>query len=179
MVEYAQLASDGVSQGELWAHVTKKQASHVVLAPVEFLRRLAALIPPPRFHTIRYHGLFAPNAKRRPRACALAPNQVVAAVAETKPTGHDCGDQTKDAADNLDAPYRRRTRMLWSQLLRRVFAVEVLRCPCGADADRKIIGVLSRAQTPEALDNLRRAIGEQAVPPPRAKTLPPPQTDLF
>ena len=35
--------------------------------------------------------------------------------------------------------------MLWSQLLRRIFAVDVLRCPCGAQ--RKIIGVLSRAQT--------------------------------
>jgi hypothetical protein len=80
--------------------------THVVLPPVDFLRRLAALIPPPRFHTIRYHSLFAPNAKLRPLACALAPNHVIdIAVDETKPTGHDCTDQTKDAADNPDAPY--------------------------------------------------------------------------
>jgi hypothetical protein len=63
--------------------------------------------------------------------------------------------------------------------LRRVFAIDVLRCPCGADADRKIIGVLSRAQTPDALDNFLSAIGEQTVPPPRAKARPPPQTDRF
>ena len=81
--------------------------------------------------------------------------------------------------DNPDAPYRRRTRMLWSQLLRRIFAVDVLRCPCGAEADRKLIGVLSRAKTSDALDNFLRAIGEPTEPPPRAKARPPPQTDLF
>jgi hypothetical protein len=69
--------------------------------------------------------------------------------------------------------------MLWSQLRRRVFAVDVLRYPCGADADRKLIGVLSRAQTPDALDNFLRAIGEQTVPPPRARARPPPQIDMF
>jgi len=47
--------------------------THVVLGPIEFLRRLAALIPPPRFHTLRYHGLFAAAAKDRQAACALAP----------------------------------------------------------------------------------------------------------
>jgi hypothetical protein len=32
---------------------------------VDFLRRLSPLIPPPFAHTIRYFGLFAPNAKNR------------------------------------------------------------------------------------------------------------------
>lgn len=150
---------------------------HVILPPVEFLRRLAALMPPPRFHTIRYHGLFAPNAKLRPLACALAPGHVtdkkrIAPV-------HDDAGSAKDSTDNPEAPHCRRTRMLWSQLLRRVFAVDVLRCPCGAEPDRKLIGVLSRAQTPDALDNFLRAIGESTVPPPRSKARPPPQTDMF
>jgi hypothetical protein len=64
--------------------------THVVLSPVEFLRRLAALIPPPRLHTIRYHGLFAPNAKLRPLACSLAPGHV--AVDEIVTPSHACGD---------------------------------------------------------------------------------------
>lgn len=151
--------------------------THVVLPPVEFLRRLAALIPPPRFHTIRYHGLFAPNAKLRPLACALAPNHITDKK-RIAPVHGDAGS-ANDPTANPDAPYRRRTRMLWSQLLRRVFAVDVLRCPCGADADRKLIGVLSRAQTPDALDNFLRAIGESTVPPPRAKARPPPQVEMF
>ncbi len=139
--------------------------THVVVPSVEFLRRLAALMPPPRFHTIRFHGLFAPNANLRLLACALAPGHV--AVDETLTPRHACPDPrkaAKDASDNPDAPHRRRTRMLWSQLLRRVFAVDVLRCPCGADADRKLIAVLARSQSPDARDNFLRAIGE----PPRA-----------
>ena len=51
--------------------------------------------------------------------------------------------------------------MRWSQLLRRVFALDVLRCPCGAD--RKIIGVLSRAQSPDALVG---PLAAMAVNPP-------------
>ena len=47
--------------------------THVILEPVEFLRRLAALIPPRRFHGIRYHGLFSAASKDRAKACALAP----------------------------------------------------------------------------------------------------------
>ena len=42
-------------------------ATSLIFEPVEFLRRLAALIPPPFAHLIRYHGLFAPRARDRDR----------------------------------------------------------------------------------------------------------------
>ena len=32
--------------------------THVVLEPLDFLARLAALVPPPRMHLTRYHGVF-------------------------------------------------------------------------------------------------------------------------
>jgi len=35
--------------------------------PVAFLRRMAALVPPPRANLVRYFGVFAPNARGRPR----------------------------------------------------------------------------------------------------------------
>jgi hypothetical protein len=38
----------------------------VDLAPGEFLDRLADLVPPPRKHRHRYHGVFAPNHPLRP-----------------------------------------------------------------------------------------------------------------
>ena len=41
--------------------------TELVLEPVEFLRRLAMLIPPQRAHLVRYHGVFAPNSKLRPQ----------------------------------------------------------------------------------------------------------------
>jgi hypothetical protein len=47
----------------------------VELAPFEFLDRLADLVPPPRKHRHRYHGVFAPNHKLRRAVTALAKRQ--------------------------------------------------------------------------------------------------------
>ena len=35
------------------------------MEPLEFMERLAALVPRPRLHLIRFHGVLAPNAKLR------------------------------------------------------------------------------------------------------------------
>ena len=35
------------------------------MAPLEFMQRLAALVPRPRLHLIRFHGVLAPNATLR------------------------------------------------------------------------------------------------------------------
>jgi hypothetical protein len=37
----------------------------LVLTPAQLLARIATLVPPPRAHAIRYHGVFAPNARAR------------------------------------------------------------------------------------------------------------------
>ena len=37
----------------------------ILFEPVKFLKRLAAAMPKPRQHMIRFHGIFAPNAKHR------------------------------------------------------------------------------------------------------------------
>ena len=42
------------------------------LTPLELIDRLAALIPPPRLHRHRYHGVLAPNAPLRAQVTALA-----------------------------------------------------------------------------------------------------------
>ena len=39
--------------------------THHVMSPIEFMQRLAALVPRPRLHLIRFHGVLAPNAKLR------------------------------------------------------------------------------------------------------------------
>jgi hypothetical protein len=45
---------------------TRPGANGVVeLSPCDFLDRLADLVPPPRKHRHRYHGVFAPNHKFR------------------------------------------------------------------------------------------------------------------
>ena len=38
---------------------------HLVMTPLEFMQSLAALVPRPRLHLIRFHGVLAPNAALR------------------------------------------------------------------------------------------------------------------
>lgn len=37
----------------------------IVIQPLDLIARLCAMIPPPRFNMIRFHGVFAPNARLR------------------------------------------------------------------------------------------------------------------
>ncbi len=59
-------------------------ASHVLLTPVEFLEKLAALVPPPQSHLLSYHGVLAPNSRARRKVVPVAPD------AGSSPAG-DCG----------------------------------------------------------------------------------------
>jgi len=39
--------------------------THVLFEPLDFISRLAALVPKPRVNLTRFHGIFAPNSKYR------------------------------------------------------------------------------------------------------------------
>ena len=39
--------------------------THVLFEPLDFISKLAALVPKPRVNLTRYHGVFAPNSKHR------------------------------------------------------------------------------------------------------------------
>jgi len=87
-------------------------AAHLNAANCRLLELIAALVPRPRTHLVRYHGLFAPNAKHR--------DHIVATVTPRA----QCADDTLEAKPN--AP------MSWMQRLRRVFAIDISTCPrCG------------------------------------------------
>src|SRR4051812_31484666 len=45
----------------------------LILEPRELLRRLATLVPPPRAHLVRYHGIFGPASKWRREIVPAAP----------------------------------------------------------------------------------------------------------
>jgi len=90
---------------------------HLVLEPVAFLRRLVGIIPPPRRHLVRYAGVFGPAAKARSKLRALIP-------------ATDAADAATCPAAGTPIPMRAR-RLPWADLLRRVFAEDVLTCPCG------------------------------------------------
>ena len=96
----------------------------VELSPFEFLDRLAALIPPPRKHRHRYHGVFAPNHPLRPAVTAMA-------------IGNLCNPgEAADGTDRTDEkPCSHDTsRIAWAKLLARVGEEFPLACPnCGGD----------------------------------------------
>jgi len=48
-------------------------STHLVMSPLEFLQRLAALAPRPRLQLIRFHGVLSPNAKLRPLVVPQGP----------------------------------------------------------------------------------------------------------
>ena len=39
--------------------------THVIFEPLDFIARLAALVPKPRVNLTRFHGVFAPNSQYR------------------------------------------------------------------------------------------------------------------
>ncbi len=45
--------------------VYRDGTTHIVMSPLEFMQRLAALVPRPRLHLIRFHGVLAPHARLR------------------------------------------------------------------------------------------------------------------
>ena len=132
----------------------------VDLSPFEFLDRLAALIPPPRKHRHRYHGVFAPNHPLRPAVTAMAignlGNQRAAA---------DRTDSTAEKPCSHDT-----SRIAWAKLLARVGEAFPLACPnCGGD-----IGLISFITQPETIRKILTHLGEPLVPPPVSPARGPP-----
>ncbi len=90
--------------------------THVDMAPMEFLQRLAALVPRPRLHLIRFHGVLAPNAALRA--------QIVPGTSDQGSGPPEGKDETPSAST--------RARLSWAQLLTRVFAIDMAVCfQCG------------------------------------------------
>jgi len=53
----------------------KDGTTHIVMEPLEFMERLAALVPRPRLRLIRFHGVLAPNAKLRSKIVPASPER--------------------------------------------------------------------------------------------------------
>jgi hypothetical protein len=55
--------------------VSRHRATHRVMSPLEFLARHAALVPPPRYPLLRFHGLLAPRHAWRSRVVPRPPEK--------------------------------------------------------------------------------------------------------
>jgi hypothetical protein len=129
----------------------------LVMPPVAFLRRLCGIIPPPRRHLVRYSGVFGPAAKHRSKLRALVPV-------------HDAPEPERCASD---ARPPRTGRLPWADLLRRVFADDVLHCPCGGR--RSVIAVVT---DPAVARTLLVALALPHQPAAFAPARDPPQVEL-
>jgi len=153
--------------------------THVVFEPLEFLEKLAALVPPPRIHQIRFHGILGPAAGARrfvvpaaaephpgrtnpPESPALHPGPTVPASS--------LGPGSAFSDTEVERPGERGGRespaktLSWAELIRRVFAVDVLECPrCGGR-----MRILSAIQSPDAIRAILDHLGLPSRAPPVA-----------
>jgi hypothetical protein len=125
----------------------------LVFEPLTFIERLAALIPRPRTHLITYHGVLAPASSWRD---AIVPS----------PPSERRSSTTCAAAQD--------PRYSWAELMKRVFAVDVLRCGnCGGR--RQVIALITEA---EPIHRILTHLGLAAQPPPIAPARPLPELSV-
>ena len=153
---------------------TRPGANGVVdLLPLEFLDRLADLVPPPRKHRHRYHGVFAPNHRLRKAVTALAIGNVSKQREAT--TGGDGNDGRAtggccDANPNQKPRSHDTSRIAWAKLMARVGEEFPLECPaCGGD-----IRLIAFITEPGPIRKILTHLGEPLEPPPVSPARGPP-----
>ena len=136
--------------------------THSVLEPVDFMARLAALVPPPRVHLTRYHGVFAPHATRR---------------AAVMPAGRGSGAGNQAGTAKRAPP--RPVALTWAARLQRVFGIEIEQCArCGGR-----LRVIASIEEPEVMAKILAHL-EKTAPEQYQAELPlgaraPPQAARF
>ena len=89
--------------------------THVIFEPLDFIAKLAALVPKPRVNLTRFHGVFAPNSQHRV--------QVTPARRGKKPDSESPDTDWQDKS-----PTERHRAMTWRQRLKRVFNIDIEAC---------------------------------------------------
>ena len=122
--------------------------THVVLDPLDFIARLAALVPRPRLNLTRFHGVFAPNSKHREQ---VVPKRV----------------PREKTSDRPLAP------MTWMQRLKRVFAIDIETCPkCGGK-----LGAIACIEDPDVIATILEHIRTREAAVPSQPRAPPRHAD--
>ena len=123
-------------------------ATHVVLDPLDFIARLAALVPRPRLNLTRFHGVFAPNCKHRQH---IVPS-------------HDAGEEKTGTPCAPMTPIQR---------LKRVFAIDIETCPkCGGK-----LRVIACIEDPDVIATILEHIRARDEAEPSQPRAPPPRTE--
>jgi len=142
--------------------------THILVGPLDLMARLAALVPPPRMHLTRFHGVFAPHSKLR---AAVTPAH----------RGMGTPKAATGAGEQAEAPTPRHVAMNWARRLKRVFGIEIESCAsCGGKL--RIVASIEEPQViAKILSHLGRTNPDQYAPelPLGARAPPGPQKRLF
>ena len=122
----------------------------VDMDPLSLLCRLAAAVPPPRLHTVRYAGVLAPASKLRPRILPEPKREAVTEGAEEPPR----------------KGFRYRP---WVELLKRTFQIDI-RCPA-CQGPMKLVAMVT---DPTSLRRFLRSRGERTDAPEMLPARGPP-----
>ena len=110
---------------------------------MELLEKLAAPVPLPRVHLVRYGGCLAPHSSLRG---AIIPT----------PRQQGLEDEETDTAS---------PRWSWARLLKRVFALDMARCPFCQRGALRIIAAITHS---EVMRKILQPLQLSADPPPIA-----------
>jgi len=137
--------------------------SHVVFTPQELIEKLVPLIPRPRAHVVRYHGILGPAAKDRAKVVPCS-------------APREYGRPDSIAAPREIDPGRvpRFNRLPWATLLKRVFLVDVLECPkC-----KGRMKILAAVIAPASVRRILKHLGLPSETPSLHAARPPPQVEF-
>ena len=144
-----------------WSDGTKL----IKLTPMELMERLAALVPRPRIHLTRYHGVLGPHykyrknivPKKKPELTLVTPDEGVAGTADSTTAKPDSASTSK--------------RISWAKLLKRVFKIDVEVCSKCAGETR----IIAAIEKPEAIKKILEHLGLPFPGPTFAPARGPPQ----
>jgi len=137
--------------------------THVIFEPVDFIAKLAALVPKPRVNLTRYHGVFAPNSRHR---------------VSVTPARRGKASQKTVADQDKKTPVQSHVALSWAQRLKRVFNIDVKTCRICGGAAKVIACIEDPAVIRKILNHLQEKLPRDSgvlMPNPRA----PPQASLF
>jgi len=130
---------------------------------LDFISRLAALVPKPRVNLTRYHGVFAPNSQHR---------------ALVTPARRGRGHKAAGAGAEEATQVASRAAMSWAQRLKRVFNIDIETCRVCGGSMRVIACIEDPLVIKKILTHLRgKALCLDTVGLPKSRA--PPQDDLF
>ena len=133
-------------------------ATHVIFEPLDFIVRLAVLVPKPRVNLTRFHGVFAPNSQYRAR------------VTPAK-RGRGGAHTTKGDKEEDRTPAERRAAMNWAQRLKRVFGIDIETCPACGGAVR----IIACIEDPKVIEKILTHLATKAAEPEVPRRAPPRQ----